>query len=121
MRRIATAASAATLAGFLLGGCATYGDEADQRIVVAADYQALADCYWEREANPRGFNKVELPSAKTSRITAGSDTFTTLRIDFVGLEDGRTEVRGFTSGMAAGAAYWRGQVLPALEACGAPA
>ncbi len=100
-----------------LSGCATYGDTPNHTITVNGNYQFLADCYYEKTANPRGFQKVDLASLKTSRITAGSPDMTVFRIDFIGVDETRTEVRAFTSGQAFGEYNWNVGVQPAVRAC----
>lgn len=105
------------LAGLaMLAGCQTYSDKANEVAVVPGDYQALADCYYLRTANPRGFQKADLPSRRTVTITMGNADFTTMRLDFVGREPGRTEVRGYTNGLAFGASVWR-DTLATVTAC----
>lgn len=115
---VTTMRLAAGLAGLAvtLSGCQTYSDGPSQSRTFAGDYQALADCYYLARANPRGFSKVDLPSLKTVTITMGSADVTTMRIDFVGIAPGRTEVRGHMNGLAFGESMWK-DTVKTIEGC----
>lgn len=99
-----------------LGGCQTYPDKPGYTVTVPGDYKAIADCFYEKVANPRGFIKTDLDSIHTSRITSGTSDVTTLRLDFVGVGPSMTEVRGFL-GQAFASSNWNGSYKPIIEQC----
>ncbi len=89
-----------------LASCQTYGEDPNYTMTITGEYRALADCWYLKVANPRGYIKTDLTSIRTVRVTMGSDSWTTARVDFVETSPGTTEVRG-AIGVAAAGSYWR--------------
>ena len=56
----------------ILAGCATTPYEPTFRTVLPGNYQAVADCYYQK--NPTGFQKTDTPSTRTSSISAARIT-----------------------------------------------
>jgi hypothetical protein len=76
-----------------IGGCQSAAEEPNQSTVLAGDYQAVANCFYQKVATTPGYRKVDMPSTNTSTIEGGRDGGSQDKIAFTATGDGITKVQ----------------------------